>query len=72
MCGVVFLSAQVASAACRYAVTDLGVLPGATHSVAAAINSNGTVVGYCARLHAARRSPSRVSRRTVRGLPMHL
>src|SRR5438105_4145056 len=31
----------------RYAVTDLGVLPGYSLSVANNINDNGDIVGYC-------------------------
>ena len=32
----------------RYAITDLGVLPGTVSSVASSLNDRGDVVGYCA------------------------
>jgi len=41
------MAAPAAGAAIRYSITDLGVLPGATNSVATAINSHGMVVGFC-------------------------
>jgi probable HAF family extracellular repeat protein len=40
------LSGSLALAEVRYTVTDLGTLPGGSHSTALSINSKGQVVGY--------------------------
>lgn len=41
------LSAGSAAAQARYALADLGVLPGMAHCTASGLNEAGAVVGYC-------------------------